>query len=165
MEPMTLALLGLAGGITAMAGAASGPAPKKTKHVRKREPIPVAPPKPITPPLRRYGASRRLIEAQRAWMAAETPQPSVAGPSVHDESGRAAFSYWFEQSFLIPEKPTADDVIPFEAWARSYVDYCNAHGYPKLTDQELFALIGEGANLNHCSVSEFGEFIGARLKD
>ena len=91
-----------------MAGAASGPAPKKTKHFRRREPIPVAPPKPITPPLRRYGASRRLIEAQRAWMAAETPQPSVAGLSVNDESGRAAFSDWFEQSFLIPEKPTAD---------------------------------------------------------
>ena len=149
-----------------MAGAASGPAPKKTKHFRKREPIPVAAAEADyapAAPVRR--AARRLIEAQRAWMAAETPQPSVAGLSVNDETGRAAFSDWFEQSFLIPEKPAADDVIPFEAWARSYVDYCNAHGYPKLTDQELFALIGEGANLNHCSVSEFGEFIGARLKD
>jgi hypothetical protein len=163
MEPVTLALLSIAGGLTAVAGATASSGPWHTPEPPnrgRRDPIPVPPPKPIRPAPGRYGQARRLIETQRAWMATETPQASTAAPTEQARTAAAAFTDWFEQNIVVH----VNDVLSFDDWAKSYVEHCNAHGYPKLNDHEVFALIGSYANSLHCTIGEHGEFIGGHLK-
>lgn len=108
---------------------------------------------------RPIGRDRRMMERQRARIA-ETER-RAKGMSLDAEG---TFGVWFDAGVLLPEIATAEDVIPFEAWAKDYLAFCARKGSPHLDARSMLSLMEEYARVNQCAMGTEGEFVGGQLK-
>lgn len=132
---------------------------KETPDQDKNAVHPVEKPKTIKPAERIYGHQRRLIEAQRAWLAAESV-PHQDQDAIADEG----FEAWFAEFVDTNQNPSPNSVIPFDAWVLHYSAFCKEKGYPRLSDQQILNSIANMADANRCGLNEQGEILGAQLK-
>lgn len=110
------------------------------------------------------GRSRGLVEKQRARLHELHTHRAAPQPAALTLDPEDAFDSWFIDSFFIPNQPEAADIAPWAAWTASYTTYCNARGWPLLTDAKMIDAIKSYANSHQCEFDmNTGDFIGGTL--
>jgi hypothetical protein len=120
----------------------------------KAKPLYVTPPKAVKPADLVYGHKRQLIEAQRARLGGEaTYTPSAL---EHERAANDALEHWFEDYISKNPAPVPGHITPMDVWVLDYIAFCDSHGYPKLSDENLAQAITLYARSHNCALTADG---------